>query len=118
MFSSLERALESWHNAKVFLEYALAISNDALHVVIGLGAWLTLAMVTRRPISSAVPLFLLLAGALLNEAGDVWSDPWVERARQYGEGAKDVLLSILGPVVLMLTHRYCPGLYRQSGNPS
>jgi hypothetical protein len=108
--------MSSWHEGKVFLEHSLTISHDALHILVGVAVWLVLAAVLKRGIGSWLALGLLLALTLWNEAVDLSTEHWPGRAHQLGEGAKDVLLTLSVPVLLMLAARIRPGLFRpQSG---
>jgi hypothetical protein len=46
----------------------------------------------------------------LNEAGDLWVEQWPEPAMQYGEGLKDIVLTMFLPTVLILVARFRPGI--------
>ena len=74
---------------------------DALHVVLGVLLQLAGAALFRRTLADWSP-WLFVAGLLLiNEAHDLWVEQWPERGMQYGEGAKDVLLTLLVPTLLL-----------------
>jgi len=110
-------AMTSWHQAKLFAEHALDISHDALHVLVGVLAWLLVALVLRRPISSWTP-WLWLAGLTgFNEIVDLWTEQWPDPGMQIGEGAKDFGLTMLLPSLLMLAARNRPDMFRQSPRP-
>ena len=47
---------------------------------------------------------------LFNESVDLWAELWPSRAMQLGEGAKDIVLTMLLPTVLMLALRWSPRL--------
>jgi hypothetical protein len=47
-----------------------------------------------------------------NETVDLLIEPWPERAMQYGDGARDLLLTMLVPTVLMFAARSIPQLFR------
>jgi hypothetical protein len=104
--------MTSWHEGKLFIEHAIAIDHDALHVIVGVLFWLAFAVVGRRPISSSRPWLWLLALILWNETVDLWTEQWPDPGMQYGEGAKDVALTMLIPTVLMLVARVRPELFR------
>ena len=106
--------MSSWHQGKVFLEYTLRIEHGTLHVIVGTLLWLALAFVARRPITSWMPWLLVFAVILWNELVDLWFEIWPEPGRQYGEGVKDLLLTMFVPTVLMLAARYRPDLFRQA----
>jgi hypothetical protein len=108
-------AMASWHQGKLFIEHAVAINHDALHVIIGVLAWLLIASVARRSLSSPVPWLWLLALILWNETVDLWTEQWPDAGMQYGEGVKDVLLTMFLPTVMMIVVRIRPALFRASG---
>lgn len=102
----------SWYRAKVFVEHAIFFSSDALHVLVGVLVWLLLALTFRKPISSRLPWLGLLLLLLLNEGVDLWVERWPIRAMQYGESAKDILLTMTLPALLMVAVRLRPDLFR------
>lgn len=103
-----------WYEAKKFVEHATAISMDALHVLVGLVLLLVLALVLGRSVSDWRPWLALLALALVNEAIDLSVEYWPSPGMQFGEGAKDVLLTMLLPTLLALGVRYLPELFQPS----
>jgi hypothetical protein len=104
--------MTSWYEGKLFIEHALAINHDALHVIVGVLIWLVLGLVMRRPITSLRPWLWLLAVILWSEAADLWAERWPHPGMQYGEGAKDVLLTMFLPTLLLLAARFRPQLFR------
>jgi hypothetical protein len=104
--------MSSWHQGKVFIEYTLRIEHGTLHVMVGLLLWLAFALLLRRPVTSWVPWLLVFAVILWNEIVDLWIEIWPEPGRQYGEGMKDLLLTMFVPTVLMLAARLRPDLFR------
>ena len=100
-----------WYQAKLLIEHASGISMDALHILVGVLLQLMFAALFRIPLKSWRPWLFVLALLLLNEAGDLWVERWPEPAMQYGEGLKDVLLTMLLPSVLMLAVRFRPALF-------
>ncbi len=101
-----------WHTAKTFIERSIAFSDDALHVMLGVVLLLIVALVTRRSISRWLPWLIVLALELANEAVDLWVERWPVPAEQYGEGMKDVLLTMVLPTLLLMVARLLPGLFR------
>ena len=104
----------SWYEFKLFVSHSSAVSMDALHVLVGVGLLLLVALVSGSPIgrwSNCVPV---LALELANEWLDLHVEIWPSPGMQYGEGANDILLTMLLPVVLTLAVRYRPGLFGQS----
>ncbi len=109
-------AMVSWHQGKLFIEHSLTISHDTLHVIVGVLAWLAIALLLRRPVTSRYPWLWLLALILWNEAVDLWTEQWPDPGMQYGEGAKDLVLTMLVPTVIFFTARLRPDLFR--GKPA
>jgi hypothetical protein len=105
-------AMISWHQGKLFIEHALTINHDALHVLIGVLLWLALGLLLRRPVTSWWPWLWLLAAILWNETVDLWAEQWPDPGQQYGEGAKDLLLTMFLPSVIMVAARMRPDLFR------
>jgi hypothetical protein len=81
-------------------------------VIVGVLLWLTVGIVTRRSLSSWSPWLLLFAIILWNELVDLWIEQWPDPGQQYGEGAKDVLITMLVPTVLLFAIRMWPDLFR------
>ena len=106
--------MSSWHQGKVFIEYTLNIEHGTLHVIVGVLLWLAFALLLRRPVTSWVPWLLVFAIIVWNEIVDLWFEVWPEPGRQYGEGFKDILLTMFVPTVLMLAARSRPDLFRQA----
>jgi hypothetical protein len=106
--------MTSWHEGKILIEHTFAINHDALHVIVGVLLWLVLALLTRRPISAWFPWMWLLAVILWNETVDLWTEQWPDPGMQYGEGAKDVLLTMFLPTVMLIAARFRPGLFSGS----
>src|SRR5215213_1841148 len=105
----------AWYRAKMFVEHAVFFSSDALHVLVGVIAWLAIAAVWRRPVSDWRPWLAVLVLLVLNECVDLWVERWPDVAMQYGESAKDLLLTMILPTLLMLLVRTSPRLFSASG---
>jgi hypothetical protein len=114
LWLTLIAAMSAWHQGKLFLEYSLSMEHDALHVIVGVLVWLVAALVLRRPITSWRPFLWCLAIILWNETVDLWVERWPDPGRQYGEGAKDLLLTMAVPVILMTAGRLRPQLFGTS----
>lgn len=106
-----EQGMFSWYQLKMFAERASVVDSDALHVLAGVLLWLAAALVLRQRLSSAFPLLVVLAAALFNEAVDLWVERWPDHALQYAESTKDVGLTIILPILLLLTIRFRPALF-------
>lgn len=104
-------AMMSWYEAKMFIEHASAVSSDALHVLIGVLVWLLIALLLRKPAASRPPMLVLLGLIALNELVDLWVERWPDKAMQYGESAKDTVLTMALPVLLFALIRVRPLLF-------
>lgn len=109
---TLVAAMTSWHEGKLFIEHMVTIDHDTLHLVIGVLLWLIFGLITRRPLSAWRPWLWLFAVILWNETVDLWTEQWPHPGQQYGEGAKDILMTMLVPTLLMLAIRLRPDLFR------
>ena len=112
MLGALSGSAEHWYETKLFIEHAIAVSHDSLHVLTGVLIQLAVALITRRPIGSWLPWSAVLFFTLMNEAVDLWVERWPNPGMQFGEGAKDVVLTILLPTILLIAARLRPGLFR------
>ncbi len=101
-----------WQNAKVFVRHATGFSMDALHVIAGVVLQFMLALLLRSSVARPLPLLLVLALELLNEANDFRVEIWPDLASQFGEAAKDIVMTMLLPTLIFLVARYRPKLIR------
>ena len=111
IWAAMIAAMGRWHQGKLFIEHSLSVEHDALHVFVGLLAWLAIALISRRPLSSWRPFLWLIALILWNEVVDLWVERWPDIGMQLGEGFKDFALTILMPGLLMLLIRWRPQLF-------
>ncbi|GAA4716671.1 hypothetical protein H9L13_06405 [Sphingomonas lutea] len=107
----LSHTTAGWYESKLFIEHALAISHDGLHVVIGVLIQLIAASLLRRTVASWLPWAAVLAFALANEVVDLRVERWPSPGMQFGEGAKDIVLTILLPTILLAVTRLRPALF-------
>lgn len=112
VWQGISAVMDAWHDGKVSIENSVAISHDALHVFFGVLVLVAAGLILRRPISSWRPWLWVLALTLWNETVDLWNEQWPDRWMQYGEGVKDVALTMAVPTVLMLAARLRPELFR------
>jgi hypothetical protein len=101
--------LLDWYQVKLFIEHASGISMDALHILVGFILFLTAARLLRTGIASPFPWLALLLLELVNEAYDLRVELWPNLATQLGEGAKDILLTMALPSLMLITARFRPG---------
>ena len=100
-----------WNETKLLVERASPVSNDALHVLVGVALWLLIALILRKSIAAAAPVLILLGLLACNEVVDLWVEQWPDAMMQYGESAKDLLLTLAIPVALMGLARLRPQLF-------
>jgi len=111
--TAMSPAMISWYQAKLFIEHSLSISHDSLHMLVGVLLWLALGLLLRRSLLSWWPWLWLFLAIIWNEAVDLWVERWPNPGQQYGEGAKDLLLTLAVPSLVMLAARLRPDLFRQ-----
>ena len=101
---------QGWYQFKLFVEHASGISMDALHILVGFAVFILAAQLLKRTVASALPWLAVLVLELANEAYDLhvelWPDPW----SQFGEGAKDIMLTMALPTLLLVLARWRPAL--------
>jgi hypothetical protein len=85
---------------------ATGLSKDALHVYLGLAAWLLGAALFRRSITSLRPWLVALAVAGIIEGFDAFDD-WMQLGRwRWRASLHDVINTVFWPTVLALLARY------------
>jgi len=109
-----ESALMTWFETKMFLEHTISIDPDAMHVIAGAVIFLVCARLFRCSISSWRVWAALLCLNFFNEFVDLWAERWPDPARQYGQGMKDLLLTMTVPTILALVARFSPKLLAPS----
>jgi len=87
---------------------------DSLHVIGGVLLQFAAAMVMRTDVASGRPWLLVLALELANEASDLLVEQWPDPAMQWGEGGKDVLLTMLLPTLILIVARRRPSVLGRS----
>ncbi|MES2136797.1 MAG: hypothetical protein V4502_07030 [Pseudomonadota bacterium] len=115
IWTTVVAAMTSWHQGKLFIEHSFDFSHDSMHIIVGLLAWLVAAMVLRRPITEWRPWLWAFALIFWNEIVDLVTERWApqDRGWQYGEGVKDLVLTMIVPTILMFAARYRPDLFRK-----
>jgi len=114
LWRAITAAMNSWHQGKLFVEHLLTISHDTLHLLVGVLLWIVFGLVSGRPLTSLRPWLWLFAIILWNETVDLTVEHWPDRGKQYGEGMKDILLTMAVPAVLMFLARGRPDLFRSA----
>ena len=69
---------------------------------------------SRRPLSDWRPWLAVFVLLVLNECVDLWVERWPDLAMQYGESAKDLLLTMILPTLGMILVRSAPRLFSAS----
>lgn len=100
----------SWYQFKSFLEHASGVSMDALHTLVGFVIFLLAALLLRRSIASPLPWLAVLLLEVGNEAYDLFVERWPDIGSQAGEAAKDIILTMALPTLVMLIARWRPVL--------
>ena len=98
----------SWYQFKLFVEHASGISMDALHILVGFGLFVLAAVVLRTGIASLRPWFVLLFIEIANEGYDLTVERWPDLGSQLGEAARDVMLTMALPTLVLLVARWRP----------
>ena len=101
---------DDWYQVKLFLERASGFSMDALHVIVGVLLQLAIAALFRTSVARLLPLLAVLALELVNEASDFRVEIWPQPGMQFGESAKDIILTMALPTLLFLVARFRPKL--------
>ncbi len=105
-----------WYQLKLFAEHSTGISMDALHVIVGVLLLFMIALLFRSSLARPMPLLALLALELINEANDFRVEIWPDPGMQFGEAAKDVVLTMFIPTLIFLVARRRPKLLVQGSN--
>lgn len=83
---------------------------DSLHILAGVVLQLVAAALLRCSLANWRPLLAVLLLALLNEINDLWVETWPNPGMQWGEGMKDLLLTMALPILLLIIARRRPSL--------
>ena len=105
-----------WYQLKLFAEHSTCVSMDALHVVLGVVLQLLFALLFRSSLARPLPLVAVLLLELVNEANDLRIETWPNAGMQFGEGVKDVVLTMFLPTLIFLVARRRPKLLVQRSN--
>lgn len=100
--------LADWYQVKLFAQHASGVHMDALHVIAGVVLLLLFALLLRRSVARPLPLLLVLALEIVNEANDFRVEIWPDPGMQFGEAAKDVVLTMALPLLIFLVAKYRP----------
>lgn len=98
-----------WYEFKLFIEHALSVRPDALHLLVGTILYLALALFLDRSLDSKKALGITLLCLLANEASDLSLEVWPSPGEQWGEAAKDVIITMVLPVAIFWSERWVAG---------
>jgi hypothetical protein len=101
-----------WFDLKMLFERSIAFDSDGLHVLAGVLVQLTAAAILRSSVARWQPWLITLTVTIANEAVDLLVEQWPnpELSAQWGESAKDVLLTLALPTLLLVIARRWPKL--------
>ena len=105
-----------WYQLKLFAAHSTGVSMDALHLVVGVLLQLLIALLFRSSVARPLPLLAVLALAVVNEANDFRVEIWPDPGMQFGESAKDIVLTMFIPTLIFLVARRRPKLLVQGSN--
>ena len=105
-----------WYQLNLFVEHSTGISMDAMHIIVGVVLQLLIALLFKSSVARPMPLLAVLALALLNEANDFRVEIWPDPGMQFGEAAKDIVLTMFLPTLIFLVARRRPRLLVQGSN--
>lgn len=97
-----------WYQVKLFAQHSTGFSMDALHVIAGVVLQLAAAAIFRSNLAKPLPLVAVFLLELANEANDLRVEKWPQPGMQYGEGAKDIIMTMLLPLLIFLVARHRP----------
>jgi hypothetical protein len=100
----------------MFIEHSVGFSSDSIHVLVGATCPLAVAWLLRTSVRAWTPWLVTLAFIVVNETVDLNWEHWPDPAMQWGESAKDFVLTMVLPTLLLLTARLAPGIYVRSGD--
>lgn len=102
-----------WYQVKLFLEHASGISMDALHILIGFAIFVMAGLLLKRSLGTALPWLAVLILELGNEAYDLHVELWPDPGSQLGEAAKDIMLTMALPTLVLALVRWRPRLFNR-----
>jgi hypothetical protein len=87
---------------------------DTLHVLVGICLQFAVAFILRMPVTRWIPWLVVLAIEVANEWSDLRAEKWPDPGMQYGAGAKDILLTMALPTLILLVSRFKGGILVRS----
>jgi hypothetical protein len=103
----------SWlQDAKLLLMDASGLAKDALHIHVGMAAFLGSALLFRWPLASLRPLLVAAAVALAGEAWDIVDNVRSGAPMQWAGHWHDIWNTLFWPTAILLLARFTPLLKR------
>lgn len=99
---------------KLAIVAAAALSKDALHIYVGLAAFLLAVAVLRKPLRSIVPWLVVVGIAVAGELFDMHDDIATLGHWRWGASLHDVINTIFWPTTLLLLARF--GIFSGASN--
>ena len=87
--------------------------DKIVHTYVGLGIWLGVAVVMRRPLASRLPLIAVIAA----ESGNELYDYLFRRSWNWHDTQGDMIATWFWPFVLFAALRWLPWLNRRDQSP-
>ena len=110
--------LHDWYQFKLFIHHSSGVSFDALHVLFGFAIFLLAARLFNQSVASPIPWAAAMLLEIGNEGCDLLIELWPELRSQLGEAAKDILLTMTLPTLVMLIARWRPCLLAPNAGQS
>jgi hypothetical protein len=104
--------MSPFQEAKLAIIAFAGLPKDALHIYVGLAAFLGAAALFRRPLSGWLPLTAVILVALAGELWDVIDTRNVGRRVDWWRNWHDIWNTLFWPFVLFLLARYTRVLRR------
>jgi hypothetical protein len=114
-WAALVRGMTLWTHARSFLEQLAGLGHATFAILACTGLWIAAGLLLRRSLAAMVPWAAVLLVSVWNEAAQLVLQHWPDRVWQYRESARDLLLAMLLPTLLMLAIRARPALFQAAG---
>jgi TRAP-type uncharacterized transport system fused permease subunit len=93
-----------WHDIKDHLS-RLGLGEEALHIYVGVALFVLILKISRRPLGDMLPLVIVTAIAVANEALDIREAPVIHEPYEWSRGLGDLINTILLPSLATIGQR-------------
>lgn len=100
----------NWIELKFWIERAVGLDKDALHIYAAFLIQVAAALLLRRSLGAKLPWSCVLAAVLINEALDLHAEVWPDHWQQYRASIHDIINTMVLPTLLLGMVRYLPKL--------